>query len=219
MRSARGWLDAVHAALFPKRCAACGARGTYLCPDCENKIPLGRHFSDTAAVFAAPYGDAAVRRLIWLLKFRGVTEVGDIFARWMYEMLIEELADLRTWREQAGKIYLVPVPLSAKRQRQRGFNQAEEIARRLAAIDPRTFRVEADILRKIRHTDTQVHKDRTARLSNLKGAFGLDRGARLRGRTIILLDDVTTTGTTLTEAAAALRRARPRRIIKLAVAG
>lgn len=219
-KSIKSWLEVVHSVLFPRRCAGCRAKGSYLCEPCASTIPRRGYYGEQVTFTSAPYSHSAVRQLVWLLKFRGVKEVADIFAGWIYDCLLEELAELSAYRAQGGKIIIIPVPLSKKRFRQRGYNQAEEIARRLVALDPKIFRLEINNLAKIKETPAQVSvKTRAARLANLRGAFKLKNGRAFRGRTIILLDDVSTTGTTLSEASHAFGHARPRRIIKIAVAG
>jgi ComF family protein len=216
----RGLVEIVHEILFPKRCAACRKKGSYLCTDCEDRIPFASRFCEREILVPAPYAEHGVRQLIWLLKFRGVREIGEIFARWCYDALIEDLAEISAYREQGGKIVVLPVPLSEQRQRRRGFNQAEEIARCFVKLDPAIFRLETGNLVKLRDTPSQVSlRGRAARLTNLRGCFSIKNRRSFRGRTLILIDDVTTTGATLDEAARTLGRARPRKIIKIAAAG
>lgn len=99
---------------------------------------------------------------------------------------------------------LIPMPLSAQRLRERGFNQALELSRRLspAKTDPRT-------LLRIRDTVPQRALDRAGRLRNVHGAFAVEpsRAGRVRGRRLLLVDDVMTSGASLHAAAAALRQA------------
>jgi len=209
----------MHSILFPRRCAGCGTKETYLCDTCRDQIPLARGYSEYTVLSAVPYRQRAVQKLVWLLKYRGIKEVADIFADWLYEILLEELAEVSSYREAGGKILLVPVPLSKKRERSRGYNQAEEIAKKLQELDPKLFRLEANNLIKIKDTPAQVKvKNRTERLNNLHGVFRVQNRRTFRGRTIILIDDVSTTGTTLAETARTLERAKPRKIIRLAVA-
>jgi len=209
----------IHSALFPKHCVGCQQTDTYLCPNCHAQIPTVGQFGEQVIWSAVPYQHPAVRQLVWLLKYRGIKEIAKIFSLWLYEALLEELAEQIAYHEKNGKILVIPIPLSAKRKRQRGFNQAEEIARELVALDPALFRLEANNLVKIKNTATQVSvNDRQKRLANLSGAFSLKNRRALAGRTIILLDDVATTGATLTEAEKILGRGRPRRIIKVVVA-
>ena len=99
---------------------------------------------------------------------------------------------------------LVPVPLSPKRQRERGYNQAEVLARALGArcgLPTRT-----DLLLRVRHTKSQTRLTPGDRLRNVSGAFSAPASARsvLRGAHILLVDDVVTTAATLNACAAAL---------------
>lgn len=213
-------LSFVHNSLFPARCAGCKIKGTYLCDICNAKIPRRGNYGDKAIFSVVPYNHPTVKQLIWLLKYRGVRDIAETFSDWLYEALLEDLAETKIYREQAGKILIIPIPLTKKRLRERGFNQAEEIAKHLVIIDPKLFRLESNNLIRIKNTPTQVSvKNRTERLNNLKGVFNIVNRKNLRGRTIILLDDVATTGTTLAEAEKALNHGRPRRVIKVTVAG
>lgn len=207
-------------ALFPRRCVSCRSKGSYLCEICYAHIPLRGNYDDKAIFSVTPYYHPSIRQLIWLLKYRGVRDIAKIFADWLYEALLDDLAETAIYREQGGKILIVPIPLSKKRRRERGFNQVEEIARYLTEIDPKLFRLETNNLVRIKNTPTQVSvKNRADRLDNLKGAFNIINKKMIRGRTIILLDDVATTGATLTEAEKALNRGKPRRVIKVTIAG
>jgi ComF family protein len=99
---------------------------------------------------------------------------------------------------------LVAVPLAGARERERGFNQSARLAEELA----RCWRVPvwADVLTRVRHTETQTRLTPDARRSNVSGAFRAVAGtrARLRGAHLVLVDDVVTTGATLVECASAL---------------
>ena len=99
------------------------------------------------------------------------------------------------------------MPLSARRLAERGYNQSWELARRVARL--RRLPARADVLERVVDTPPQTALDRAARLANLRAAFHLPPAARaaVAGRRVALVDDVATTGTTLREAAAALRRA------------
>jgi len=96
---------------------------------------------------------------------------------------------------------LIPVPLSPERLRERGFNQSLELARQVAPA-----RLDSRTLLRVRHTTAQSGLDRAARLLAMNGAFAVDplRAARLRGRTVVLMDDVMTSGATLFSAARSL---------------
>ena len=100
---------------------------------------------------------------------------------------------------------MVAVPLHGARERERGFNQVELVLSHL----PETLRclVERDVLARVRNTPPQTHLSRQKRLKNMEGAFAVHNRKSLQETHIILIDDVTTTGTTLSEAAHTLTRA------------
>ena len=111
-----------------------------------------------------------------------------------------------------------PVPLHGARQRGRGFNQAALLARELA----RRLGVEAfpNAVRRVRNTPTQTHLSAVERRRNVRGAFEPNPvlAGWFAGRVVLLVDDVMTTGATVSEAASALRKAGARRILALTVA-
>ncbi|MCE0483686.1 MAG: ComF family protein [Methylacidiphilales bacterium] len=110
---------------------------------------------------------------------------------------------------------LVPVPLYHRRHRERGFNQAHELARNLARA--RKMRV-LDVLYRYRETDSQAELDREARWKNMAGAFQMKRGFDVKGSRLLLLDDVFTTGATVDACAQALAKAGARQLAVLTVA-
>jgi len=119
---------------------------------------------------------------------------------------------------------LVPVPLHHHRRRQRGYNQAELLAQGLAkglarGIEgARTLRVETRCLRRVRPTLPQTGLDPRARSDNVRGAFDIASPERVRKKTVLLLDDVMTTGATVSACAEVLKRAGARRVVVLALA-
>lgn len=110
---------------------------------------------------------------------------------------------------------LVPVPLYHRRQRERGFNQAAELARGLGIARKLPLQ---DCLYRYRETVSQATLERTARWENMRGAFRLKRGFDVRGRHLLLIDDVFTTGATVDACAQALKNAGAARLAVLTVA-
>jgi ComF family protein len=160
---------------------------------------------------AVAYGgyDGGLRDLIHLLKFQQVRPAAGVLGR----MLAESIANL----EQAmpiGRIAVVPVPLHAHKQAQRGFNQAEMIAR--AALKqlarPKRFELCEGALLRRRETGSQIGLTRHQRRENLRGAFTVPDPKQILNRDILLIDDVYTTGTTAAECARVLRRAGAARV-------
>jgi ComF family protein len=132
----------------------------------------------------------------------------------------EGLADLlgRLFAEHRGPSLravgvdlVAPVPLHWWRKWGRGYNQAEAVARELAAGLELPFA--PNLLRRVRWTPQQVQPTREARRENVTGAFRAPRSARVTGRTVLLVDDVMTTGSTLGEAARTLRAAGADRVV------
>lgn len=114
---------------------------------------------------------------------------------------------------------LLPIPMTRKSQRARGWNQCELIVHEISRIDRgETFETRTDVLLKTRETEDQVGKDRSERFENLKSCFAVREGCDIRGRTVIVFDDIVTTGATLGEAKRALLQAGARAVICVAVA-
>jgi ComF family protein len=155
---------------------------------------------------AVAYGsyDAGLRDLIHLLKFQQVRPAAALLGR----MLAETIANLEPI-VPSGKIAVIPVPLHKSKQAQRGFNQAEMIARTALKhlAQPKRFDLCTGALLRQRETGSQIGLTRHQRRANLRGAFAVNEPTRIANRDILLIDDVFTTGTTASECARVLRRA------------
>ena len=194
-------------------CPACDAdlprlAGT-LCPRCALPSPgsavCGRCLAD------APHYDATIAALAYRfpadtlvhsLKFRGQLALAPL----MGDLLIEAI------REPIDLV--VPVPLSRERLRERGYNQAAEIARHVAKA--RRVRLELTIIARERNTQAQADLPWSERARNVRGAFRCERS--LDGAAIAVVDDVMTTGATLAELAATLKRAGAARVVNWVIA-
>jgi ComF family protein len=162
---------------------------------------------------AVAYGtyDAGVRDLTHVLKFQAVRPA----AAELGGMLAEPIANLeQVMVMPVGTIVAVPVPLHARRRAQRGFNQAETIARAaLQALGrPNRFELCPEILLRRRETGSQIGLTRHQRRENLRGAFAISDPSRILKRDILLVDDVFTTRTTAAECARVLLRAGAARV-------
>lgn len=222
-------------ALFPPRCLLCHRAGEFLCHDCLATVerpqpPLcarcGRQLAPSnasslcAVCLAEPephaleasralaYHEGVVREAVLALKYRRrrrlAEPLGDLVALWLLDA---------GWPVDV----IVPVPLHANRQRGRGFNQSALIARRCAQRLGTSY---SGGLLRTRETPPQVGLSAVERRTNVDGAFSLNRpssAAWLSGRDVVLVDDVTTTGSTLRAAAEALRGAGPRSVRAICV--
>lgn len=123
------------------------------------------------------------------------------------ESLLERLDAALTATEVAAPDWLLPVPVSAERLRERGYNQSHELAKALARR--RGLRCDPDLLLRVRHNPAQASLKLEARAANVRGVFAVEplKAARLRGTAVALLDDVMTSGATLYELARVLRQA------------
>ena len=160
---------------------------------------------------AVSYGeyDSGLRDLIHLLKYEAVLPA----ARPLGKLLAKSIEQLRL----QGPALVVPVPLHSSKRRERRFNQAELIARAALKQLPPQFELSRDVLVRHRSTRSQVGLDRQARIQNMHGAFRVTDPGRIVGRTIIVVDDVMTTGTTVSECARVLKRAGAEKVFAATV--
>jgi ComF family protein len=114
---------------------------------------------------------------------------------------------------------VVPVPLHARKQRERGFNQSEFIARAaLKLMKDDRLRLSSGTLARRRETQSQIGLSRHGRRENIRGAFAVTKPKEVAGREVLLVDDVFTTGTTVSECARVLRRAGASKVYVATVA-
>lgn len=237
-RRAEGWAGALGDLVYPQDCAVCDAgpiRGA-VCGDCRAELiaaagpacprcalPLGPYehvdrgcarcrgcsLGFDAAVALGPY-QGPIRHLCLRLKH----ERDAWLARWLMDLVVEARADvLRAAAEDAAAV--VPVPLHWWRGWRRGYNQADALAERLAR---RLRKPLARPLRRVRWTEKLADLSRTEREEMMRDAFRCGRRARLRGRTVLLVDDILTTGATCRFAARALKQAGAKRVVAVVVA-
>lgn len=148
--------------------------------------------------------------MIGSLKYDGSAHAAQIAADLLADYLREEIAAERAFSKK--QVLIAPVPLHTRRQRERGFNQIERVLALLPA-DMREGPLAAlapSLLLRARETLQQARLSRQERLSNVAGAFSLAGTAPERGTRVFLVDDVATTGATLVNAAAPLKRAGAR---------
>lgn len=168
--------------------------------------PQSQTLLRTRIVTLAPYHAPLVEDAIRALKYDGNRAAARILARALDDFLREELLATRAFSPR--RIVLVPVPLHAKRRRERGFNQIEKVLEALPAEfhDATLSHVETRALFRTRATPPQTKLHRTERLHNVRDAFSADE-RRVRGAHVFVIDDVCTTGATLAECAATLEKA------------
>ncbi len=223
--------------LFPQKCLGCGISGAIICESClmsfppflaENKSPhllagySGRwgdkppNLSKIDEIFAATsYENKIVKNTIWLFKYRNVKALAEPLSILIVKKIGDKITHLISNASQTAVI--IPIPLSRKKLKKRGYNQAEILGKCLS--DKLSIKIETDVLYKTKETISQVEiKDRDKRLKNIQGVFAVKNPEIIRNKIIILVDDITTTGATLNEASRVLKQAGSGKIIGLTVA-
>ncbi|HYE23488.1 MAG TPA: hypothetical protein VEA92_03555 [Candidatus Paceibacterota bacterium] len=149
------------------------------------------------AIALLPYRVRAIGALVREAKFNGSVRAWELLAVTLSEYLLEYLGDQHAYEERV--VVLVPIPLSKKRYRERGYNQVEEVLKRVSVPDVRTM---PRALKRVRHTKAQTSLTKRSRMENLAGAFYAE--AADPTYLYMVIDDVTTTGATLHDAVRAL---------------
>jgi ComF family protein len=194
--------------LFPRLCYACGDQllrnENLICTQCYISIPRtnyhltednpveklfwGRCNISKAAAFSFYNKGSRIRKLIHNLKYNGIKEIGYELGKIYGQSLMDSGFTI-------DMDLIIPVPLHPSRQKKRGFNQSEYISRGLAEVTGLPFDVKT--LVRIELSDTQTKRSRYERWMNVEGIFALTDSQKLRGKHILLVDDVITTGSTV----------------------
>lgn len=177
-------------------CPVCSFRnGTgVVCKPCRKKTALSR----LIAVF--PYQEKTIRELLHIYKYSRVRETGPILTEFL-------IAHSQQWRVPFIKtMIVVPIPLHRNRRRERGFNQSEEIGKQFAASLGLLYR--DDILRRETYKKSQVAcADFRERRKNIAGVFSTREIPEIHHKTVVLIDDIATSRSTMDEAARVLKEA------------
>jgi len=204
-------IDWVVRALFPSFCLNCRKEGSPVCYDCLSLISINPGpspafvASDLNGLFwACSYQEKLVQRIIQTFKYKPYTK--DLSQALAFLILSHILiSENKGFFENGENSVFMPVPISNDKLKQRGFNQSEEIAKRLSV----SLQVPllSDALIKTKETQAQMKLSKKERQKNIKGVFKIKNPKQVRGKIIFLVDDVFTTGATLNEAAKVLKRA------------
>lgn len=208
-----GFLDL----LFPPRCVFCRklvkTGRDLICPDCRTSLPYtragGEQHGDHFSLCVAPlYYEDTVRESLLRYKFHDATGYAEVYAELLADCIRQNLAgryDLISW-----------VPLSKKRLRERGYDQAMLLALSTAL---RLDDVAVGTLKKVRDVEKQsTVGSEEKRRANIAGAYEAEDAELVAGKRILLIDDIVTTGSTLSECAATLKAAGAAEVLCAAVA-
>lgn len=215
--------------IFPRFCVGCYNEGNFLCEDCKNKIILIKiptcikcqkmttegickkckeDIPIQKAIIAGYHRDPILREAIHYLKYEGLTELSHMLSKLIIERLNNE--------KFPKNCTIIPVPLHKSRFSNRGYNQSELIAKKIS--DHFNIPFETRLLKRIKNTKPQIELKHKERQDNVIDAFCLNKKCQLPVGTIILIDDVITTGATIAECARILRESGTKHIWLIALA-
>ena len=223
--------------IFPVECLGCGKEGQWLCDKCLNSIPLVNRFTcpicnrpsfhgqpcpacrkksklDNLWI-ACSYKNKLLKKAIKTFKY---TKYGGVkkLAIPLTSLMIKLLEDLINQGFSLTDFLIVPIPLFYYREHSRGFNQAELLAQEIA----KKFNLElaTNVLKRSKITASQAKLNSKERQENIKDAFKVADKEKIKNKKIILVDDLTTTGATLQEAAKTLKKAGVKSVVGLTLA-
>lgn len=194
---------------FPDLCMACGkqspVRGDLLCVYCNDELPFchfpslvdnlmhwrlgGRVLPSWGSSYLYFKEGNVTQALLHQLKYRGKKAVGEEFGQRHGELLMDQLP------HEKRPHYIIPVPLHPKRLHERGYNQSNYYARGLSSA--MGIEVREDILVRTKYTETQTRKSKTDRIKNVSDAFEVKHSDQLIGKSVLIVDDVFTSGATM----------------------
>jgi len=205
--------------VYPPVCASCGEPGYRICPPCSEKIKFlsgdlceicgcsmrksSKKVCETCREIKPPFDgfrslahyEGVIRECVHALKYENNQSLGDTFSNWLAALIIKQ-----AWQLDV----VIPVPLSNQRLRERGYNQSSLLAKPLAGrLD---LKYDPFAIKRIRHTPSQVGLSAEERRQNVIGAFQAEE-CLVSGKRVLLVDDVMTTGATMTACSQAVRDA------------
>ena len=215
--------DTLLSLIAPHDCLGCQSEGTLVCDDCARGLPAAlprcykchvervnfstcsvcRQSSALSTVWPAVRYETIAKDLVWKLKFGRARDAAMVTSR-----IIVRRLQLRRQLRLAGPVIITHAPTAASRTRQRGYDQAQLIARAMAASTGTPYR---PLLARL-GTTKQVGATKAQRATQVAQAFRAINAAQIRGAHILIVDDVITTGATLEAAARTLRAAGARRV-------
>ena len=221
--------------IFPKKCISCQKFGDFICANCFSKIKFNEIFicphcfrpsvnSLTHPYCTKPYGidgvisavvyQNVIKRLLHQFKYDPHLHKLDTI---LGELMCEALSQNESFYNflRLNDPILVPIPLSPKRFRQRGYNHAELLTSYVAQYF--SLKINTKLLVRTRDTKPQYELGRKARQENISGAFSIRSDSKIPN-SIILVDDLATTFSTLKEAAKVLKRAGAKKVIGITFA-
>lgn len=228
--------------LFPSFCLNCQKEGSYLCQDCFSLIEITNRqhcpFCNPPKItpegctckfckknknldglyYTAPYNNFIIKKIITQFKYPPYIKelskpLSFFIIQYFKSFEYQPTFLIKTFQSD---FLLIPVPLYKKKLKERGFNQSEEIAKELSFFWK--IPLISDVLLKIKETSSQIKLSKEEREKNLKEAFICKNFEKIKGKKIILIDDVFTTGSTMEECSRILKQAGAKEILGIVIA-
>lgn len=183
--------------LFPKKCVGCQKPDFWVCPKCVSEMPRSYEnpFSWSFSVFE--YRSKVIRKAVWKIKFTKKYSALDDLSDAIKESF---LIFLEKKKIKEKEVILIPIPITAKSMKERGYNQSLMICKILEKSKENIKTENGALVKSKNHKPQNKIKNRFERLNNIKNSFALKNAEKIKGKIIVLVDDVTTTGATLSEA-------------------
>ena len=189
--------------LFPQHCLSCRKPDTPFCTQCISKIKKCTISSSSAQTHTSlfSYKDTSIKKAIWRLKYKNDTQIAIVLGNILYDSLLEDISDKMLLSEIISPV-LIPIPITKNRRKTRGYNQTERLCKAIIKQDTeKLFLYQANTLLKTKDTKVQSKiTNKKERIKNIKNCFSINNPGKIKGKDIILIDDILTTGATLNEA-------------------
>lgn len=181
------------------------------------EIPRANEIGNNKYKALFQYRNKISRKAIWEIKYCANKKIIQKFSKLLYEFIIDEISNNISFSNFNNPL-LIPIPIGKNNLKERGYNQCELIINEIKKLDTeKIFEYSFDSVYKIKNTLHQSKlKNRTKRLKNLDGCFYADP-KKIQGRNIIIIDDVITTGATMSEISKTLKKAGAKKVIGFAL--
>lgn len=203
--------------IFPEYCIICKKFGTDICDDCINSISITKKETLNWIFPLFDYNDVKIKKIIKTLKYKKRKHIAEKLGFYLSDKIQEELYELEIFYNFKNPI-MIPIPLSNKRYKERGFNQSEILCKYIQERNPNIKIINNSL---IKHKETKHQadiKNKKDRLINLVDSFMVKNHNLIKDQNIILIDDISTTGATLIEAKKTLIKAGAKKVYAFVVA-
>lgn len=200
--------------LFPIECVSCGRNDFLLCNDCLNKIKINKvnsfsnEFIEEVHVCSS-FHNRLLQKIMHLYKYQYVEDFSKIFSKIIFKYFSKI-------EEKIKEPIAIPVPLHQKKLLSRCFNQADLIAQNFC--NDFNYKINRDLVCRIKNTKQQAKLNKKERLENVKNSFTLSNSQFVKNKNFIIVDDIYTTGSTVSEIAKLLKKGGANKIWCIVIA-